>query len=149
MSELPKLEFLAELVSKVTQTMFGMSFQLSGTQELPWKLEPPWRTALLPIPGKQPLTVAIAADQSSASTLGGAMFSCGQADVDASMIDDSLCELANIVAGQVKRSMKLDQNLGLPKVISVTHEMDKQPWRGATLNSGGRAVNVWVAISDS
>lgn len=149
MSELPKLEFLAELVSKVTQTMFGMSFVLSGSQDLPWKLQPPWRTALLPIPGKRPLTIAIAADQSSASTLSGAMFSCGQGDVDASMIDDSLCELANIVAGQVKRSMKLEQNLGLPKVVSVTHDMDNQPWRGATLNNGSKAVNVWVAVSDT
>jgi CheY-specific phosphatase CheX len=33
------------------------------------------------------------------------------------MIEDTLRELANITAGQVKRAMSLDQALGLPRIL--------------------------------
>ena len=149
-SHLPGPDVLARLVSGVTEMMFGMSFTLAGPPEHDWQEQPPCRTAVLPIDGARPVTVAIAADPSGARLLGGAMFSVAEADVDNSMIDDALTELANIIAGQIKSAMALDQPLGLPRIIGDGHLVRQAGgWKAATLFSQGRRVVVWVAISES
>lgn len=148
MGGLPSSQTLAELVSRVTQTMFGMSFALSDASTLPWKNVPPWKTVLLPISGSRPITVAIASDELGGTKLGATMFSCPPDQVDSTMITDSLCELANIVAGQVKRTMGLDQALGLPTVAEEKRTA-AQSWHGATLSNGSAEVRVWVAISEA
>lgn len=148
MKEIPSSESLATMVSTVTETMFGMSFQMSRTLECkPWVH--PWRMAVLPVNGSRPITVAIASDKDGGSALGSAMFSCPPAQCDESMIDDSLSELVNIVAGQVKTSMGLDQALGLPRILrqdAITADIGA--WRSATLQNNGQRVVVWVAITD-
>ena len=149
----PGPEKLASLVSGVTQTMFGMSFRLAASRDVaPWRDDPPWTTVLLPIPGKQPVTIAIAADEAGGRVLGGQMFSCGPESLDPGMVDDSLRELANIVAGQVKSAMGLDQALGLPKLVRADGKgegLSTQPWRTATLESGSTKIVVWVAVVES
>ena len=40
------------------------------------------------------------------------------AELDAEMIDDSLRELLNMAAGQIKGALAIDQALGLPKVVT-------------------------------
>jgi hypothetical protein len=47
-------------------------------------------------------------------------------DVDISMMEDTLRELANITAGQVKRAMCIDSALGLPRIV-----IGGGPWGGA------------------
>ena len=148
--DIPGPDKLADLVSGVTETMFGMSFALAPPREhAPWKTEPPWRTVLLPIRGKRHITVAIAADEAGGRVLGSRMFSCDATTVDDSMIDDSLRELANIVAGQVKSVMGLDQALGLPSVGHTDHRLDVSDWRAATLQSPAERIVVWVAVSET
>jgi hypothetical protein len=149
MSDLPNAKRLADLVSGVTHTMFGISFSLDGAEADPFEEEPAWRTVALQIAGRRHLTVAIASDRSGGAALGGVMFSCPAADVDASMVDDSLSELVNIVAGQVKSSMGLDEPLGLPSVMETPQDVHAEAWRSATLRrDGGEAVRVWVAIRE-
>ncbi len=150
MRDIPTPETLARLVSNVTTTMFGMSFQLTPgtTPRLPWDNAPAWRTMVLAIDGARPIVVAIASDEPSGKVLGGAMFSCPPAEVDAQMVDDSLSELLNIIAGQVKLSMGLDQALGLPRLHGGS-PLNSAQWRTASLQSNATSVKVWVAITES
>jgi hypothetical protein len=154
MKELPTPESLATLVSNVTQVMLGMSFRLAPAEAgggLPWQSGAPWRVAVLPIAGKRPLTVAVASDTHGAALLGSAMFRCPPASVDGSMADDSLSELSNIVAGQVKSVLAPDQLLGLPRVLSPKEGFDQQKmtgWRNATLKNNDKQVRVWIAIAE-
>ena len=115
MIEFPSAEKLASLVSNVTQTMFNISFQAIIPQESAPHLI--WRTVLLPIPGKDPITVGLSSDLQGCTKLGSAMFQVPLESVDQSMMDDSLCELANMTAGLLKSTLALDQALGLPKII--------------------------------
>lgn len=147
---LPTPEALAGIVSRVTETMFGMSFVLADRESSEKTKVPTWRTVVLPIPGRRPLSVAIASDEASGQTLGSAMFSCPVHEVDREMAEDSLRELVNIVAGQVKSAMGVDDALGLPKMLSTAEgAINAEKWRGATMRSGTREVLVWVAVSET
>lgn len=147
MKSIPTPETLAAMVSSVTKTMFGISFDFASSgPPAPIQDTSPWRTAVLPITGKQPIRVAIASDSTGGPALAGMMFACSAADADAAMVDDSLGELVNIVAGQVKTAMGLDQALGLPKVTVGAARGDG--WRGATLHNGAKEVRVWVAVTE-
>jgi hypothetical protein len=149
MIELPDPEALAEIVTRVTETMFGMSFALTDLAAEQRVAVPSWRTVVLPIPGQRPLSVAIASDEASGQTLSSAMFECPAAEVDLSMVEDSLCELVNIVAGQVKCVMGVDDALGLPKMLDTADgAIDPLTWRGATMRGCRGEVMVWVAVSE-
>jgi len=106
---------MAALVSGVTQTMLGVSFVPDASGRNLDSLV--WRTAVLPIPGKQPLTVGLSTDETGCQQLSAAMFGCSNDAVDQSMMDDSLRELVNMTAGLVKSTMSLDQALGLPRIV--------------------------------
>ncbi len=115
MTPFPSPEVLASLVSNVTSTMLGISF----TPENGKAPEPThhFRTALLPIPGKRPITVGISSDKASCHALAAAMFSVKLNEADQSMVDDAMRELLNMTAGLVKTTLALDQALGLPKIF--------------------------------
>ncbi|MEO8840354.1 MAG: chemotaxis protein CheX [Kofleriaceae bacterium] len=76
-----------------------------------------WRTAMLGIPGARPVTVAMSSDRAGCATLAAAMLKCEESDLDLAMIDDSMRELVNMTAGQIKAELSLDQPLGVPRVI--------------------------------
>jgi len=148
---LPDPYTLASLVSNVTKTMCGIAFEPAEPQ-----LADPtlcWKIAWLPIRGTRPISVAISSDQSGCMALGAALFSCEPADLDASMIDDSLRELLNMAAGQIKSILALDQALGLPKIIAEP-ELSKQSLKalreGVVLRSRGAvSLLIWITESDT
>ncbi len=107
---------MASLVSGVTQTMLGLTFEPDPNAELP-NQELAWRTAVLPIPGARPLTVGLSSNQNGCSHLSAAMFAVPREEVDQGMMNDSLCELVNMTAGLLKSVMSLDQALGLPTIL--------------------------------
>jgi len=111
---LPEPEVLARLLSQVTSTMAGISF--SPTEAVLPSMDAQWLTAVLPIAGARPLTIGLASDLVSCQALTAALFSCLPSEVDTAMSSDSLRELANMTAGLIKSSLKLDQALGLPVV---------------------------------
>jgi hypothetical protein len=148
----PGPETLAQLVCGVTQTMFGERFALGAPERVaPWAQQPPWCAVLLPIPGERAVQVAIAADRVAGMTLGGWVFGCPTSSVDDSIVLDSLRELANIVAGQVKLAMDLDQALGLPRVVESAdwQQLERHPWRAATLDGQQGRCRVWVAVCEA
>ena len=115
MLEIPSPMKLAKLVSNVTETMLGISFEPVVPQEPTPQLT--WRTVMLPIPGKHPITVGLSSDESGCVRLSSAMFQVTNAEVDSTMMNDSLMELVNMTAGLVKSTLSLDQSLGLPRVV--------------------------------
>lgn len=125
MTILPTPDKLAELVSTVTTTMFGLTFRPDSASDGGPRLS--WRTAMLPIPGKSPITIGLSSDEQGCALLGSAMFACPAAEVDGTMMDDSLCELVNMTAGLLKSTMSLDQALGLPRVVGPAKEGAPRP----------------------
>ena len=118
MFEFPKPTVLAALVSNVTETMCGVSFKpvaTGGGQE-----DLCWRTAVLPIKGAQPLRVALSSNKNGATALGAALLGIHPESLDDEMINDALCELLNMAAGQIKNALNLDQALGLPRILDLS-----------------------------
>lgn len=108
---------MAGLVSRVTNTMCGITFEPAGqVKPAPQML---WRVATLPVAGARPIRVTLSSDQDGCTSLGAALFSCPREGVDLTMVDDALCELLNMAAGQIKACLKLDQALGLPAIITA------------------------------
>jgi len=144
----PDPHVLAVLVSNVTQTMLGMSFAARDLSEMVREshMTPSWRTAMLPIFGARPLTIALSSDQVSCAALGAAMFSCPIAEVDNSMMDDSISELLNMTAGQIKGALALDQALGLPKIVTNAQleQIAHTEWKSVALKAGPVELVVWL-----
>ena len=112
---LPPAGVLAPLVSHVTSTMLGLPFGLvEGHERIELRR---WRSAVLPIGGGGELEVALASDEHGCALLGSRMFQVALAEVDARMIDDTLCELVNMAAGMIKRALGPEMLLGLPRVV--------------------------------
>jgi hypothetical protein len=134
MSVLPSPDRLAKAVSQVTSTMLG--FHVTATTRPDGHLF--WRTAVLSIAGAKPWTVALSSNQAGCQVLGAAMFACTPATVESSMIDDSLCELVNMTAGQMRALLALDQALGLPRVGAGAGPVpvDQEGWKRLVLASG-------------
>jgi hypothetical protein len=145
----PDPKALATLVSNVTQTMMGMSFAAKDFSDASEKrrFDASWRTAMLPIPGQRPVTIALSSDQKSSAALCAAMFSVGENAIDESMMDDALSELVNMTAGQIKGALGLDQALGLPKIVKDPEltRIGEVPWRCVALQAGRVELVVWLA----
>lgn len=124
------------MVNSVTTSMMNVKFALApDTFQVA-----PFRRAVLPIPGSVPLAVVVTGDESSCQKLGARLFSMALKDVDVGMMEDTLRELANITAGQVKRAMSIDAALGLPRIIKGA-----EPW---TTSIGGQRLIVLRADGD-
>jgi hypothetical protein len=115
MPTLPPPDKMAAVVSGVTETMLGLTFR-PDPHDAPWS-HLVWRAAVLPIPGAYPLTVGLSSDKPGCQTLSSKMFQVPTQEVSDDMLSDSLCELVNMTAGLLKSHLKLEQALGLPKVM--------------------------------
>jgi hypothetical protein len=144
---LPSADVLARLVSKVTGTMCGITFEPSNEHNPSPDLC--WRVATLPIKGSRPLRVAMCSTEQAGKALGAALFQCTPSDLDQTMVDDALRELLNMAAGQISAVMKLDQALGLPEIIPGAHipeKIQRAIAEGVVLRSAGDlGLVIWVA----
>ena len=149
-SALPDPPTLAAIVSNVTETMCGISFEPAppeaATRALCWKI------AWLPIKGERPIRVALSSDHAGCTALGSALFSCPPETLDGSMLDDSLCELLNMAAGQIKGTLLLDQTLGLPKILTgdeLSEQTESVLRHGTVLQSRGTVhILIWISEGD-
>jgi hypothetical protein len=138
---------LASLLSEVTSTMLGLPFVAAEGEERIELLC--WRSAVLPIGQGEMLQVALASDERGCALLGSKMFQIELADVDASIIDDTLRELVNMTAGMIKRALGADMALGLPRIVSQTRP-DGPPltdWRRVLLR-GEDGVEMVLFVSE-
>jgi len=123
------------MVNSVTTTMMNVKFALVPEP----RIVEPFRRAVLPIQAKK-LAVVVTGDEPSCKKLGARLFSMTPAEIDVSMMEDTLRELANITAGQVKRAMSIDSALGLPRIVKGDAD-----WGGTP---GGQQLIVLRADSD-
>lgn len=139
-------EQFARIVTNVTQPMLGMKFAVAPSREITSALC--WRAAFLDI-GDRSVTVALSSDQRGCTALGAALFACAVDAVDSSIMNDSLAELVNMTAGQIKGAMMLDQALGLPRVQDGNERLNGTPgWRAVRLRTDA-SVELLVWISDN
>lgn len=101
---------IATSLSRITTPMMGRTF-LSNPGERP----EPWRAAVLRIAGDRPLTIALSSDREGCAALAAAMLKCEEHELDVEMIDDFLRELVNMTAGVIRKELRLDHELGLPR----------------------------------
>lgn len=144
MITLPTNEVVAELVSSVTKTMIGISFNTQGSKIL--EPDPTWCAAMLPVGGEHPVTFALSSDAQSCAKIGAQMFMCSPREIQSEMIADGMKELLNMTAGQMTRRLKLDQALGLPVIVGAqqVRPTGTEPWRVVVLQSG--PVNLVVSM---
>jgi len=132
---------LARSVSRVTATMLGLTFRAV----VPATKVELWRTAVLPIPGARPITVALSSDRRGCAALASAMLGMDEDGLGVEMIDDFMRELVNMTAGQIKIELALDQALGLPRMIDGEELLSsQQAWAHHVLDSD--SINLVVSL---
>ena len=57
----------------------------------------------------------VSSDTRGSRALGSAFFGCDEKDLTQAMVDDSISELLNMVAGQISAALQSDLALGLPR----------------------------------
>jgi hypothetical protein len=133
---------LVALVSDVTTSICGIKFSLST----PSAAEA-WIAATLPIKGGSPITVGLSSDETCSRAMAAGMLQMSPADLDRPLIEDTLREILNMVAGQVKTALSLDQALGLPIIVAPA-ELQKKLGQGSRcigLASGPLALMLLIA----
>ena len=140
MSQLLQPDRVALSISRVTTRMLGMTFR-PAVSTVPIER---WRTVVLPIPGKRPVTVALSSDRRGCAALASAMLGMSEDDLGVDMIDDFMRELVNMTAGQLKVELSLDQALGLPKVTDGDSLFVGDAWTHHKLDSN--SINLVVSI---
>ena len=144
---LPDPATLATLVTNVTNTMCGISFE--ADRDYRPEADAYWRLATLAIAGQRSLVVTLCSSQQGCQALGAALFSCPPESLDQSMLDDSLCELLNMAAGQIKGALGLDQALGLPKIArepDLSNRVARALEEGVMLRSPeNHGLLIWVS----
>lgn len=146
---LPDPQTLAGLVSNVTETMCGIAFEPTDSATADPGLC--WKIASLSLDGGRKITVALSSNEAGCIALGAALFSCPPAELDASMIDDSMRELLNMAAGQIKSALGLDHALGLPRIV-VEPELSEKSLQalreGVVLRSRGAvSLLIWITVA--
>ncbi len=122
---LPPPHVLAAIVSGVTEAMLGLTFK-PDLEDAPWS-HLVWRAAVLPIAGAYPITVGLSSDRPGCEALGARMFQVPPERVSDEMLSDSLCELVNMTAGLLKSQLRLEQPLGLPRVMPENEPAFSRP----------------------
>lgn len=137
---------LAELVSRVTQSMCGIGFEPAARRsDLPtlW-----WRIAALPITGPRPIEVMLLSDEGSCRALAEGMFGKSLLPAEDALIEDAFRELLNMAAGQIKSVLVPEQPLGLPRIVreeELTPERRRLLDEGVLLQSAGRE-RLFIAV---
>ena len=113
MSTLPEPAVLARMISNVTSSMCATFFvpgdPLTRGESLCGQM------AMIPLIGKQSFAVVVSSDTRGSRALGSAFFGCDEKDLTQAMVDDSISELLNMVAGQISAALQMDLQLGLPR----------------------------------
>jgi len=148
-TNLPDPHTLANLVSNVTKTMCGFSFAVADPGQRT-KVSC-FRMAVLEVTGGQPWKVALFSDQGGCTALGAALCQVEPDMLEDGMIEDSLCELLNIAAGQIKGLLSADETLGLPKITAPSDlsPRSQAAYRDGILLRSDDAVNLMMWISHS
>jgi chemotaxis phosphatase CheX-like protein len=146
MADVLNAESLASLVTSVTATMCDVKFNpwdpMARGESLAGKM------VLLPLEGERKISIVLAYDVRGGRALASKLFRLAPDQLSSDLIDDAVRELLNMVAGQVSRSLKIDQRLGLPRPTNMA-EIAAEGGPGAAdsvlLRSEGQAdLRLWI-----
>ena len=148
--QLPDNATMANIFNNITATMLEMECRLAPEIVTAAQFkEILYCTAVLPMPGPSPITVAVSSDLAGCKSLAAALFAVETTEVDSSMIMDTVAELANMLAGQLKGTLDLAQNLGLPKVINQNEfdsAVDNEAWNHFAIKAGDTQLLISASI---
>jgi len=149
MSNLPAPATLAKLASEATQMLFSVPVAFGG--ECPPNLPDvaDGHTVIVPLIGDPLYIVSARSNEQGGVALASIMFECPTSETDTAMIEDSLRELANILAGQVKSILCKEHQLGLPSRLDDDATLSgSSSWAGARLKLGNGIAEVDIAVSE-
>ena len=92
------------------------------------------------------MTVAIGADESACFAMASGLLQMAPNELDPGMVEDSLRELVNMVAGHIKRAMAIDLALGLPEIVPYA-DIEKRMKAGGqkvAVTTGRVSMTVWI-----
>ena len=150
MIELPTPETLATVVDETTQAMYGVPAEYAGecANSLPVCANKS-PTVIVPLIGSPLYIITAHAEPVAGTALASTMFHCPEADASEEMVEDSLRELCNIVAGQVKSLIANEHEIGLPSRLTDSDTLkDVYNWCGAKLRFGQQHAEVDIAIAE-
>ena len=140
MVAIPDNDTLIGVFHNITSTMLSFDSQsCTAIQTAEQKKELLYCTGVLAMPGPTPITVAVSSDLQGCTQLASALFAVEPTDVEIDMIGDTMAELSNMFAGQLKGFLNLSQNLGLPKVFTqgeFGESVDDGRWRHMPVELG-------------
>ena len=106
-------------------------------------------TVIVPLIGDPLYLVTAKSTATGGSALACVMFECAPDETSAAMIEDSLRELTNILAGQLKTLIAQEHQLGLPSRLEDDATLaGSSRWAGARLQIGAQAAEVDVAVAE-
>lgn len=137
--DLPSPQSLARFVNTATEMLYNsrMTFGGRSASDLPHLNE--GHTVIAPLIGAPTYLVTATSIGEGGYQLAGLMFDCNPDTVDESMVKDSLSEMVNILAGQLKGMIGPFHQLGLPSQLT-----DEYALNGHVQSTGAR-----VYIGDS
>ena len=150
MVDLPDDDGLVGIFNNITSTMLMMDSDVDHgvtTEAMGNRL---YCTAVLGMPGPSPITVAVSSDEEGASSLACALFALEHHELEEGMLSDTMAELSNMFAGQLKGSLNLNQSLGLPKVLQLQQFMPalgEESWHHIAVQTGDAAVLLSISTS--
>ena len=112
--DLPKPQALAKLANTAIQMLYGVPVEFGGSCPIEIPHVADGHTVVVPLIGSPTYVITAKANGDGGFALASVMFDCPIEAVDDSMVDDSLRELINIVAGQLKGLIAPWHQLGLP-----------------------------------
>jgi hypothetical protein len=146
---LPTPAVLAQMVSDATQMMFSIPVVFGGDcpPSLPDVAD--GHTVIVPLIGDPLYLVTAKSTAIGGVALASVMFDCTPEQADAAMIEDSLRELTNILAGQLKSLIAQQHQIGLPARLEDDATLaGSSHWAGARLQIGVNAAEVDVAVAE-
>jgi hypothetical protein len=149
MIDLPAPALLANMVSETTQMMFGISLVFGGDCPPGLPDVGDGHTIIVPLIGDPLYLVTAKSSAVGGLALATMMFECAPGEANAAMIEDSLRELTNILAGQLKSFIAQEHQIGLPsRLEDDTTLAGSSRWAGARLQIGAQAAEVDVAVAE-
>ncbi len=150
MVDMPDDDGLVGVFNNITSTMLMMDSDVDYGVSDEGKGARLYCTAVLGMPGPTPITVAVSSDEEGASSLACALFALEHHELEESMLADTMAELSNMFAGQLKGSLNLNQSLGLPKVLQLQQflpALSEDSWHHIAVQTGDAAVLLSISTS--
>ena len=143
MVNLPAPETIAQLVNQATQMLFQVPIEYAGKCPDGLPEVDDGHTVIVPLIGAPMYIVTTTATPNGGATLASVMFECPIDQASPDMIEDSLRELTNILAGQVKSILCQEHQIGLPSRLDSADTL-----AGARLHIGQAGEELDISIAE-